>query len=175
MIRPSGNVKTLSLRGWLRNGITGLAEKVSCGRIVRWGRHSTHLRMAAGESKHSARFNVSTQAGLFDRARGFYRGGVPAGFSCGGVLANSRLTSRYQAIYAKAFQGAATRIDKTAVSGRRYQGDLGVDLSLGGVMRFIPIGVELPVYVIRARFLDGRPVWEDLPAGDETGLYSREE
>ena len=146
------------ITGWLRDGIASLPAKMT-GRIIKRFKTGKFLLIDI-EMKDTARWFVSSVAGLTDRARGFYRPSTNSVMT-GQVIRRNKLTEIFSVIYGRVFQ-ANTQIDKTSEYGRVYQTDTGIDLNLGGVLHYLSLNDEIVVYKIKAQFGKEVLFWDDI-------------
>ncbi|MDD5486104.1 MAG: hypothetical protein PHW65_00920 [Dehalococcoidales bacterium] len=146
------------ITGWLRNGITSLPAKLT-GRVLKREKTGRFLLIDA-VLNDTGRWFVSRVAGLTDRARGWYRPTTNSVMT-GQVIRRNKLTEIFSVIYGRVFQTGVT-IDKTSEYGKVYQTDTGIDLNLGGLLHYLPVGTEIVVYKIPAQFSKEVLLWDDI-------------
>jgi len=154
------------IEGWLRDGITSLPTQMT-GMVLKHFKIGKYLLLDK-IYKDTQRWFVSRVSGLSDRARGFYRPQTSS-IMTGKIIRRNKLTDVINVIYGRVWQ-ADGNMDKTSEYGRAYQTDTGIDLNLGGVLKYLSLNEEVVVYKISAQFVKENLLWEDIT---NSTLYSK--
>ena len=144
--------------GWLGDGITSLPAKMT-GMVLKHFKIGKYLLLDKFY-QDTKRWFVSRVAGLTDRSRGFYRPQTSSVMT-GKVIGRNKLTDIINVIYGRVWQAEGT-LDKETEYGRAYQTDTGIDLNLGGLLRYFSLNEEVVVYKIPAQFEKENLLWEDI-------------
>lgn len=151
--------KRIEITGWLGDGITSLPAKLT-GKLIKHLKLSSKLNLVVVEVKDTFRWFISTCAGLYDYARGFYRTETPASLT-GKVVRRNKLTDRFVAVFKKALpiQGDYPRDGQY---GRIYASDTDIELNTGGIMKHLTTDEEVSIYHIKVNFQAEQLLWEDI-------------
>ncbi len=164
-------IKKARVDGWLRNGLTAVSSWIGVGGVARNVKVTSKIRFQGIRAERPGRIQVGTVIGTKDRSRGFFRAAIPPSISVAGLARKSKLSTRLNCAYLRVFQAGREKIDVKSEYGRFYQGDIGTDLSTGGVGHWLRLGQEVVVYKIKAIFLAEIPLWEEGETTDE--IYSK--
>ncbi len=154
------------IEGWLRDGITSLPTQMT-GMVLKHFKIGKYLLLDK-IYKDTQRWFVSRVAGLTDRARGFYRPATSSVMT-GKVIRRNKLTDIISVIYGRVWQVGGAQ-DITTNYGRVYQTDTGIELNLGGILKYLSLNEEIVVYKISAQFVKENLLWEDIT---NSTLYSK--